>query len=90
MVRASFLDGRERAFLIFHLTPPPPSAWKWRPEPEGMLLCAVKAGAGGTELTATVPASSYDRLSRFFTDDFQVDLVALAAFEVEVGDEIEL
>ena len=90
MVRASFLDGRERAFLIFHLTPPPPSAWKWRPEPEGMLLCAVKTGAGGTELTASVPASSYDRLSRFFTDDFQVDLVALAAFEVEVGDEIEL
>ncbi|MGQ3044182.1 MAG: hypothetical protein ACT6R7_16690 [Brevundimonas aurantiaca] len=55
-----------------------------------MLLCAVKTGAGGTELTASVPASSYDRLSRFFTDDFQVDLAALAAFEVEVGDDVEL
>jgi hypothetical protein len=90
VVRARYLDEAERAFLIFHLTPPPPNAWRFLPEPEGTVLCAVKPGAGGAELTATVPATSFERLSQFFTDDYRVDLAALAAFEVEVADAIDL
>lgn len=91
MGKPEFLSAEERAFLIFHLSPPPAREWRWIPvpAPTNLVLRAFKNGPAG-DVTAEVAAESYARLSPFFDDNFQVDLEALAALEVQVADEIDL
>jgi hypothetical protein len=91
VAKAETLTAAERAFLIFHLSPPPAREWRWVPvpAPTNLVLRAFKSGPNG-DVTAEVGAESYGRLSAFFDENFQVDLEALASLEIEVANDVDL